>query len=388
MPANIGNQIVTVKFFDPVDSFIVNRLAKETRPLGIYTGGYLTRVSDVSVSLSALACEIGDGTYQVRIQTQDAVAITVSSALPYVVLRWIYTGSASDDYMAFYAVALGSILSTDVVVGKCTFAGSTLTGFDYALRTNPKTLDLFLKAEITSPASMRLMIRAGRVNYGTSSYSIPVQQSPLFVAPGSLSRIDLVQINTSGNVIVTQGTIAASPVAPSYGGLVTIAQVLLSVGQTSIIASSVTDVRSFVATGVDTGGGGFVPQGGIILWSGLIANIPSGWALCNGANGTPNLTDRFVIHADADSGGTNNVNGTGGSHSVTLTEAQMPSHKHYGFGDTYSYWTYGVSGGPNQMGSNGGADYDNYIYGTTNTGGGNSHENRPKYYALAYIMKL
>lgn len=37
------------------------------------------------------------------------------------------------------------------------------------------------------------------------------------------------------------------------------------------------------------------PDGGIILWSGTIASIPAGWALCNGANGTPDLTDKFII---------------------------------------------------------------------------------------------
>lgn len=38
-----------------------------------------------------------------------------------------------------------------------------------------------------------------------------------------------------------------------------------------------------------------VPQGGIMMWSGTIASIPVGWALCDGANGTPDLTDKFII---------------------------------------------------------------------------------------------
>lgn len=38
-----------------------------------------------------------------------------------------------------------------------------------------------------------------------------------------------------------------------------------------------------------------MPSGGIIMWSGTIASIPTGWALCNGANGTPDLTDKFII---------------------------------------------------------------------------------------------
>lgn len=42
-----------------------------------------------------------------------------------------------------------------------------------------------------------------------------------------------------------------------------------------------------------------VPSGVIVMWSGLLANIPAGWALCDGANGTPDLRDRFVKGAAA-----------------------------------------------------------------------------------------
>ncbi len=34
-----------------------------------------------------------------------------------------------------------------------------------------------------------------------------------------------------------------------------------------------------------------------IMWSGTIATIPSGWYLCNGSNGTPDLRNKFVIGA-------------------------------------------------------------------------------------------
>jgi microcystin-dependent protein len=66
------------------------------------------------------------------------------------------------------------------------------------------------------------------------------------------------------------------------------------------------------------------PAGGIILWSGSIASVPSGWALCNGSSGTPDLRDRFIVGA----GSTYAVNDTGGFNTVTLTTAQMPTHTH------------------------------------------------------------
>jgi len=53
---------------------------------------------------------------------------------------------------------------------------------------------------------------------------------------------------------------------------------------------------------------GVVPVGGIILWSGTIANIPTNWALCNGAGGTPDLRDKFVVGAKQDDAGVAKTN--------------------------------------------------------------------------------
>jgi len=70
--------------------------------------------------------------------------------------------------------------------------------------------------------------------------------------------------------------------------------------------------------------GATIPAGLISMWSGSIGSIPSGWYLCDGSNGTPNLTDRFIIGA----GSTYAVNGTGGVSSVTLTTNNLPAHTH------------------------------------------------------------
>ena len=151
-----------------------------------------------------------------------------------------------------------------------------------------------------------------------------------------------------------------------------------------------------------------IPSGVITMWSGAISAIPTGWVICDGTNSTPNLTDRFVIHADADSGGTNDVGDTGGSHTATplgsvgtsgahtLSSSEIPSHTHtythrnsnggsYNFNNTGSYSTLtttadstGTSGATGSGGSH------------THTGGtftGSSTTVTPKYYALAYIMK-
>jgi microcystin-dependent protein len=139
-----------------------------------------------------------------------------------------------------------------------------------------------------------------------------------------------------------------------------------------------------------------VPVGGIILWSGAEVNIPSGWALCDGTNGTPDLRNRFVVGA----GSTYSVGNTGGSSSVILTSNEMPSHTHTQ--NAHSHTIAGSKDGddtddyePTKGAAS--ADrlrgwYSNGIGSSTavnqSTGGGGAHENRPPYYALCYIMKL
>jgi len=76
--------------------------------------------------------------------------------------------------------------------------------------------------------------------------------------------------------------------------------------------------------GVQGTSGTSIPTGLISLWSGSIGSIPSGWNLCDGSNGTPNLTDRFIVGA----GSSYAVNGTGGATSASLTSTNLPAHTH------------------------------------------------------------
>lgn len=62
-----------------------------------------------------------------------------------------------------------------------------------------------------------------------------------------------------------------------------------------------------------------IPTGVIVLWSGSIGSVPSGWYLCNGSNGTPDLRDKFIVGA----GSAYSVNATGGS-----ADAVVVSHTH------------------------------------------------------------
>ncbi|WP_202945713.1 tail fiber protein [Acetonema longum] len=120
-----------------------------------------------------------------------------------------------------------------------------------------------------------------------------------------------------------------------------------------------------------------VPSGMICMWSGSIATIPAGWTLCNGQNGTPDLRDRFIVGA----GGSYSVGNTGGSNTVTLTVNQIPSHNH-----AFPGHPGGSASSRVDADFSGSGTWYNKVVG--NTGGGQSHENRPPYYALCYIYKI
>ena len=130
-------------------------------------------------------------------------------------------------------------------------------------------------------------------------------------------------------------------------------------------------------------GGGGVPTGTIVMWSGT--TIPDGWALCNGSNGTPDLRDRFIVGAGLSYG----LGSVGGSDVVTLTLAQIPSHNHtmwlgrdWAQGYNATGFKYGESGISNAI-----HEATHHLV-TEYSGGSQAHENRPPYYALYYIIKL
>lgn len=148
------------------------------------------------------------------------------------------------------------------------------------------------------------------------------------------------------------------------------------------------------------------PVGAIVMWSGAISAIPTGWKICDGQNGTPDLRGQFIVGYNPNDGAYNAIGKQGGQKEVTLTEAQMPQHKHTGStGSAGSHRHKLPDVIPKRRGGegdNGRYDmmWENYLtnqythYGGShshslsinNAGGGQSHENRPPYFTLAFIQ--
>ena len=111
-----------------------------------------------------------------------------------------------------------------------------------------------------------------------------------------------------------------------------------------------------------------MPLSGIIaIWSGSIVSIPTGWVICDGNNGTPDLRNRFVVGA----GDTYAVDANGGA----------LEHNHGFTGDGHDHEiTVGT-------GLAAGADSDLTTSEVAATGTTDNESSLPPYYALAFIMK-
>ena len=191
-----------------------------------------------------------------------------------------------------------------------------------------------------------------------SNFRVTFSLAPNSVGGNTLLSDNQFTYNASSNT-VTAGTFSGSGAS------------LTSLNASNISSGTLADARlsnsSLFVTGM------------IIMWNSTVASIPTGWVLCDGNNNTPDLRNRFVVGAGT--GGNYSPGDTGGANSVTLTVAQIPAHTH-----TYERTDVGinVNDRPWPASNN---DCDMTTQNTSSTGGGQSHENRPPYYALCYIMK-
>jgi microcystin-dependent protein len=139
-----------------------------------------------------------------------------------------------------------------------------------------------------------------------------------------------------------------------------------------------------------------IPANIIIAWSGSISNIPNGWLLCDGTNGTPDLRNRFTVGA----GAKHFFQQTGGSadsvvvsHTHTTTLNTTGNHTHQAISrsgqtsvNTERYVMEKVQGqyGIATTSTDG---LHGHSISVDNSGTNLTNRNLPPYYALAFVMK-
>lgn len=206
-----------------------------------------------------------------------------------------------------------------------------------------------------------------------------------FLAKDSLADADPLKIikgadfDTEFNALQVAVNTKANTISPTFTGT--------PLAPTATAATNTTQLATteFVTTAVTAS----FPSGGIIIWSGSSASIPTGWYLCNGSNSTPDLRDRFVVGA----GSTYAVNATGGStdsivvshtHTATVTD---PGHNHTVGASSSPPYNAGGNAvfGPATNTTSTATTGISVAVSTTGVTGVNA--NLPPYFALCYIMK-
>jgi hypothetical protein len=227
-------------------------------------------------------------------------------------------------------------------------------------------------------------------------------------------------LNLGSGGSIQNGEIAGAAIRSAPG--VTANQILVPVGNPATAAGSViltaANVNSNLGAGV-----ALIQSGMIVIWSGISSDVPSGFFICDGTNGTPDLRDKFVLGA----GGTQPSSGgslttdTGtlvlsslstDAHALTITE--MPSHGHdfwchapadYSGSGTFTGYENDAASGPAYTTQVNGHNIINTAGGSSSSGGAvgpgvghthtisglpsgaHTHQAVPPYQALCYIMK-
>ncbi len=238
-------------------------------------------------------------------------------------------------------------------------------------------------------------------------------------------------ISTPYSTVVTQYSLGLNKSNPSQVlDIVGSATVSGSLASGSMVSAPVVSTNTLFSNNILVTGFSYnalVPAGTIVMWAG--SSVPSGWAICDGSNGTPDLRGRFIVCAgqatSTSSPGDLNpnyvTNTKGGENTHTLVVGELPKHQHEastnnanitvsGGSHAHNVTPNGQGTGAQRAGGNsGGLASDSPATLSTATAththptsefsgkvgdGGNSglnnqgHENRPAFYVLQFIMKL
>lgn len=246
---------------------------------------------------------------------------------------------------------------------------------------------------------------------------------------GSMDDLEAFVNGTSPYSSVTglTSTLVDKTSAQTISGSKTFTTAIVATGG---VTGDLTGDSTGLHTGDVVGDISVIPNGIIVMWSGSVASIPNaqGWYLCDGTNGTINLTDKFVVAA----GTAYAVADTGGADSNTLLEANLPAHNHSisldqdahthtgttdldgshghkqsaqfnvlgtGTSSAGNYFPRGNASDPvAPTGIDSATDHTHtfttasdshtHVVNETTVGSGTAVENRPAFYALAYIQKV
>jgi hypothetical protein len=360
------------------------------------TGGSITGITDLTVAdggtgastASNARTNLGLGT--IATQASSAVSITGGT------LTGVNLSSSN------VTITGGSVTGiTDLTVADGGTGSSTASG----ARTNLSAAASGANTDITS-LSPTGGLQVGAPTGGAQGTGT-VNATGLFIngvavgtSSGSVTSVNAsggtTGLTFSGGPITTTGTLTLSgTLALANGGTgattASAARTALDAQQTLTSGTNIKTLNSTTLLGSGNIVVNSVPSGAILLWSGSVASIPTGWVICDGANSTPDLRNRFLVGA----GSTYAVGATGGAadaivvshtHTASVTDA---GHSHSVPGGTSSGAIQQAQIGVSNTSSPGttGSATTGISVDISTTGSSATNANLPPYYALCYIMK-
>ena len=336
------------------------------------------------------------------IQNDCADSIVVKTAagtgvtVPAGKTMWVYANGTNVVDVTTHLTSL--TLGTALAIAQGGTGANTASGARTALGATAVGDAVFIAAN-AADARTAMVAAASGANSDITSLS------------GLTTALSIAQGGTGGNTAANARTALSAAASGANSDITSLSGLTtaLSIGQGGTGANTAADARTALGAqatlvsgtniktvnGTSLLGSGDVstslPTGIITLWSGSAASIPTGWLLCDGTNGTPDLRDRFVVGA----GSTYAVGATGGSanatlvshtHTATVTD---PGHVHNLPGSTSAQSIIQTQLGVNSTSQNGqtATATTGITVGISTEGSSATNANLPPYYALCYIMK-
>lgn len=343
--------------------------------------------SDITALAVSLSLGVGEGALFPNPVSGESFRVTIFSGSLYEIVE--VTARSSDAFTISRAQ-------------EGTIARAWSAGTGVQLRLTAEQLEDIQTGKVSNAAIGALTPAADRLPYFTGASAAALATFTSFARTllacasasavrAALSAASLTTSEGLSNKAITASSLDSSPVGATVA----------STGAFTTLSST-----SLTTTGAVS----FLPTGIICMWSGAISAIPTGWALCDGTNGTPDLRDRFVIGARQDETSLAKTNVTGAltqsggskdaiavSHTHTATSAVTdPGHAHeilprsrgqnQGVGN---YLQTTSSADPNGSLDTGSKTTGITVATTVETAGASgTNANLPPYYALAFIMRL
>lgn len=244
-----------------------------------------------------------------RIVSASVISIKDKQA----VVRMPYATDASSDFTAYVVtsqlisvgdvvnVAYWSSLSTAVVLANTsTESASVGVVGDYNTLENKPTINGVALVGDKTSADFKLYGEGNEPNYPVTSVNDKTGAVVLSKSDVGLGSVDNVRQYSASNP-------PPYPVTSVDGATGAVTTNAVKTTTQTLTTAQQQQARTNIGAGTSNFDGNYnsltnkptipqgIPSGAIMMWSGAASAIPSGFVLCNGSNGTPNLVDKFIV---------------------------------------------------------------------------------------------